>query len=66
MKAVIMAGGEGSRLCPLALNRPKPMVPVANRYAIGHIVELLKRHNCTEAVVTLQYRADMIRCWKIP
>jgi mannose-1-phosphate guanylyltransferase/phosphomannomutase len=61
MKAVIMAGGEGSRLRPLTLNRPKPMVPIANRYVMGHIVELLRQHNFTETVATLHYRADDIQ-----
>lgn len=61
MKAVVMAGGEGSRLRPLTLNRPKPMVPIANRPVMGHIIELLKRHNITEIVATLQYRSDDIR-----
>lgn len=61
MKAVVMAGGEGSRLRPLTINRPKPMVPIANRQVLGHILELLRRHNFTEAVATLQYRADDIQ-----
>src|SRR3972149_11056007 len=61
MKAVVMAGGEGSRLRPLTLNRPKPMVPIANRPVMGHIIELLKRHNITDITATLQYRADDIQ-----
>ncbi len=61
MQAIVMAGGEGSRLRPLTINRPKPMVPIANRYVMGHIVELLKRHNFTDIVATLQYRADDIQ-----
>lgn len=61
MKAVVMAGGEGSRLRPLTLNRPKPMVPIANRPVMGHILELLKRHHITQIVATLQYRADDIQ-----
>ncbi len=61
MKAVIMAGGEGSRLRPLTINRPKPMVPIANRHVMGHIIELLKRHNFDQAVATLQYRAADIQ-----
>ena len=40
MKAVVMAGGEGSRLRPLTLRRPKPMVPVVDRPVISHILEL--------------------------
>ncbi len=61
MKAVVMAGGEGSRLRPITLNRPKPMVHIAHRPVMGHILELLKRHNITEAVATLQYRSDDIQ-----
>src|SRR5947207_12429686 len=61
MKAVIMAGGEGSRLRPLTIRRPKPMVPVVDRPAILHIIELLKRHGITEVVITLQYLATVIQ-----
>src|SRR5713226_7424252 len=61
MQAVVMAGGEGSRLRPLTINHPKPMVPLVNRPVMGHIVELLKRHNINEIVATLQYRADDIQ-----
>lgn len=61
MKAVIIAGGEGSRLRPLTLRRPKPMVPVVDRPAIEHIVELLKRHGITEVIITLQYLASVIQ-----
>ncbi|MDQ0285942.1 mannose-1-phosphate guanylyltransferase/phosphomannomutase [Desulfofundulus luciae] len=61
MKAIIMAGGEGSRLRPLTCNRPKPMVPVANRPMMSHIVELLKAHGFTDVAVTLQYIPEAIR-----
>src|SRR5215211_6135073 len=61
MKAVIMAGGEGSRLRPLTIRRPKPMVPVVDRPAIVHIIELLKRHGITEVVITLQYLASVVQ-----
>lgn len=61
MKAVIMAGGEGTRLRPLTCSRPKPMVPVANRPVMEHIIELLKKHNLTDIAATLQYMPDLIR-----
>ena len=61
MKAVIMAGGEGTRLRPLTCNRPKPMVPVGNKPVMEHIVELLKKHNLNDVAVTLQYMPDLIR-----
>ncbi|HEV2011046.1 MAG TPA: sugar phosphate nucleotidyltransferase, partial [Candidatus Limnocylindria bacterium] len=44
MQAVVMAGGEGSRLRPLTINRPKPMVSIVNKPCLGHIFDLLKRH----------------------
>ncbi|HZS92699.1 MAG TPA: mannose-1-phosphate guanyltransferase [Chloroflexota bacterium] len=61
MKAVVMAGGEGSRLRPLTVGRPKPMVPIVNRPVMEHILLLLKRHGITEVVVTVQYLARMIQ-----
>ncbi len=61
MKAVVMAGGEGSRLRPLTINRPKPMVPIVDRHVMAHIIELLKRHGITDIVVTVQYLANVIQ-----
>lgn len=60
MKAVVMAGGEGTRLRPLTCNRPKPLVPIANKPVMEHIIELLKKHGITQIVVTLHYLADEI------
>jgi len=53
MKAVIMAGGEGTRLHPLSLGRPKPMTPLLGRPVMEHIITLLKRHSIQEICVTL-------------
>jgi mannose-1-phosphate guanylyltransferase/phosphomannomutase len=61
MKAVVMAGGAGSRLRPLTVNRPKPMVPIVNRPVIAHILDLLKRHGITDVVITLQFMAEAIQ-----
>jgi mannose-1-phosphate guanylyltransferase/phosphomannomutase len=61
MKAVIMAGGVGSRLRPVTIERPKPMISIVNKPVMSHILDLLKRHNITEAVVTVQYLADVIQ-----
>ena len=55
MKAVIMAGGEGSRLRPLTCDLPKPMAPLCGRPALEYILELLKQHGTDEAAVTLRY-----------
>jgi mannose-1-phosphate guanylyltransferase / phosphomannomutase len=63
VKAVIMAGGEGTRLRPLTSNQPKPMMPIANRPMMEHIVELLKRHEFDEIVVTVAFQANAIRTY---
>ncbi|MBD5655452.1 MAG: mannose-1-phosphate guanyltransferase [Candidatus Eremiobacteraeota bacterium] len=63
MKAVVMAGGEGSRLRPLTSRRPKPLAPVANKPVMEHIVDLLRRHGITEIVATLHYLADEIESY---
>ncbi len=61
LKAVIMAGGGGSRLRPLTCDRPKPMVPVMNRPLMEYSVELLHRHGFRDIAVTLQYLPEQIR-----
>src|SRR5687767_3401045 len=61
MLAVVMAGGEGSRLRPLTINRPKPMVSIVNKPCLGHIFDLLTRSGITDAYVTLQYLASVIQ-----
>lgn len=61
MKAVVMAGGEGSRLRPLTLVRPKPMLPVVNRPLLGHILYLLRQHGILDVVMTLQYMPSLIQ-----
>ncbi|MDO8963792.1 MAG: sugar phosphate nucleotidyltransferase [Coriobacteriia bacterium] len=61
MKAVIMAGGEGTRLRPLTSLRPKPMVPIVNRPVMEHIVGLCKWHGIDEIVATLQFMPKVIQ-----
>ena len=63
MKAVIMSGGEGTRLRPLTLDRPKPMVPLFDKPVMEHISGLLKRHGVTDICVTLQYLPQTVRDW---
>jgi mannose-1-phosphate guanylyltransferase/phosphomannomutase len=60
MKAVIMAGGFGTRLRPLTWNIPKPMVPMMNRPIMEHIIRLLRSHDITDIVATLFYHPDLI------
>jgi len=60
MKAVIMAGGEGSRLRPLTCSLPKPMARLCGKPIIEYIFELLLRNGIEEAAVTLGYLPDLI------
>jgi mannose-1-phosphate guanylyltransferase/phosphomannomutase len=61
MKAVIMAGGQGTRLRPLTSNQPKPMIPIVGVPCMEHIVNLLKEHGFIDIVVTLQFMPEEIR-----
>jgi len=63
MKAVIMAGGEGTRLRPLTSNQPKPMLPMANIPMMEHVVNLLRTHGFEDIVVTVAFMANAIRTY---
>ncbi|MCL1963577.1 MAG: sugar phosphate nucleotidyltransferase, partial [Firmicutes bacterium] len=60
LQAIIMAGGEGSRLRPLTCDTPKPMVPILGRPVLDYALQLLRRHGLTEVGVTLQYLPERI------
>ena len=63
MKAVVMAGGEGTRLRPLTSNQPKPMVPIVGKPCMEHIVELLKQHGFEDVIVTVAFLPQAIRSY---
>jgi mannose-1-phosphate guanylyltransferase/phosphomannomutase len=63
MRAVVMAGGEGSRLRPLTSNQPKPMVPIVGKPCMEHILELLRSHGFDEVIVTLAYLPQAIESY---
>lgn len=58
---MIMAGGEGTRLRPLTSNQPKPMIPIANRPMMEHVVHLLAANGFDDIVVTVAFLADAVR-----
>jgi len=58
-----MAGGEGTRLRPLTSNQPKPMLPMANRPMMEHVVNLLRQHGFEDIVVTVAFMANAIRSY---
>src|SRR5207302_4198707 len=61
MKAVVMAGREGTRVRPLNSNQPKPMVPIVGKPCMEHILELLKQHGLSEVIVTVAFLPQAIR-----
>jgi mannose-1-phosphate guanylyltransferase/phosphomannomutase len=63
VKAVVMAGGEGTRLRPLTSNQPKPMVPIVGKPCIEHILELLRDHGMDDVVVTVAFLPQAIRSY---
>src|SRR5436309_7687995 len=63
MKAVVMAGGEGTRLRPLTSNQPKPMVPIVGKPCMEHILDLLRAHGIDEVIVTLAFMPQAIRSY---
>jgi mannose-1-phosphate guanylyltransferase len=60
MKAVILVGGQGTRLRPLTINTPKAMVPVLNRPFLEHVIHYLSRHNVREITLALSHLAQPI------
>src|SRR5712691_9872579 len=61
MRAVIMAGGQGTRLRPLTSNQPKPMLPIVGRPMMEHIIRLARSHGFTEVIATVQFLASVVR-----
>lgn len=61
MKAVILAGGRGERLKPLTDKIPKPMVTVADKPILQHIIELLKKEGINQFIFALCYKGQIIK-----
>jgi mannose-1-phosphate guanylyltransferase len=58
VKAIVLAGGEGTRLRPLTYTTPKPLLPIANRPFLEHQLSWLAEHGVDEVVLSLGYRPD--------
>lgn len=61
MKAVVMAGGFGTRIQPLTNSIPKPMLPVINKPMMEHIIRRLKSANITDIIVLLYFKPEIIQ-----
>ncbi|MCX8170745.1 MAG: sugar phosphate nucleotidyltransferase [Candidatus Bathyarchaeota archaeon] len=63
MKAVVLAAGEGQRLRPLTLTRPKHMIPVGGKPILEHLVNTLKIPEIEEILIVVNYKADVIKAY---
>ena len=61
MKAIVLAAGEGTRLRPLTRTRPKPMLPIANRPLLEHVLEAAKEAGISEFVFVVGYKRERIQ-----
>jgi mannose-1-phosphate guanylyltransferase len=61
MQAVVLVGGEGTRLRPLTLTRPKPALPLVDRPFIRYLIEWLSRHGIDEVILACGFRAEGLR-----
>jgi mannose-1-phosphate guanylyltransferase len=61
MQALILAGGEGTRLRPLTTTIPKPVVPLAGQPFITYLIEWLRRHGVDDVILACGFMADGVR-----
>ncbi|MEK6658928.1 MAG: nucleotidyltransferase family protein, partial [Campylobacterota bacterium] len=61
MKAVVMAGGFGTRIQPLTHSRPKPMLPIVNRPMMQHTMMMLRDLGISEFIVLLYFKPEIIQ-----
>jgi mannose-1-phosphate guanylyltransferase len=61
MQALVLVGGEGTRLRPLTLTRPKPALPLVDRPFIRYLIEWLSRHGIDEVIMACGFRAEGLR-----
>ena len=61
MQALILAGGEGTRLRPLTYTVPKPVLPLANRPFVSYMLDWLAGHGFDDVVMSCGFLADEVR-----
>ena len=61
MQALILAGGEGTRLRPLTSTMPKPVIPLVGRPFIGYMIEWLRSHGVDDVIISCGFMADGVR-----
>ncbi|MBN1923541.1 MAG: nucleotidyltransferase family protein [Nanoarchaeota archaeon] len=60
-KAFILAGGKGTRLRPITYEIPKPMVPIQGRPLLEHTIEVLKKYEIRDIIISIGFLGDKIR-----
>lgn len=63
MKGMILAGGLSTRLYPLTLDLPKPLVPVLDRPVVAHVLDYLTRHGVDDIIINVHYFPDAVRSY---
>ena len=61
MQALVLAGGEGTRLRPLTLTTPKPVMPLAGRPFLSFMLDWLARHGTSDAILSCGFMSDAVR-----
>ncbi|MGZ6791306.1 MAG: sugar phosphate nucleotidyltransferase [Mycobacteriales bacterium] len=61
--AVVLCGGRGTRAWPLTEDVPKPLLPVGDRPALEHLVEVYRRQGVRRFVLSVGYRGDLVAAW---
>ena len=59
--AIIMAGGEGTRLRPLTNILPKPLIPLNNKTVIESIIEQFRQYKINKFLISINYKSDLIK-----
>src|SRR5215813_9918987 len=61
VQALILAGGEGTRLRPLTYTVPKPVLPLAGRPHVAYVIDWLERHGVDDVVVSCGFLAEQLK-----
>ena len=61
MKAIILSAGEGSRMRPLTITKPKTMLPVVGKPIIQYNIEALKENGVTDILLIVRYKEDIVK-----
>ena len=63
MKAIVLAGGQGTRLRPLTFSIPKPLLPIAEKPILEIILRNFKKFDITEVIISLGYQGELVRAF---